>query len=69
MKKRIFTIFWIPLGANDFVGVVIFSNNAFSPLNFLIRANSINKERISKFIDGLESVGATNFEASFKKAY
>ena len=26
------------LGTNDFVGVVIFSDNAYSPLNFLIRA-------------------------------
>lgn len=32
------------LGNNDFVGLVLFSDDAYSPLNFLIRSNSYNVE-------------------------
>lgn len=54
------------LGNNDFVGLVLFSDDAFSPINFLLRASGLNKARLKNFVEDITTIGMTNFEASFK---
>jgi len=57
------------LTIGDHFGVVLFSSEAKTPENYLLKATKENKDKMKNYINDIEIGGQTNFYAGFKTAY
>jgi Mg-chelatase subunit ChlD len=57
------------LTIGDHFGVVLFSDKAQTPEQYLLKASKENKQKMKDFIGTIQIGGGTNFYAGFKTAF